>query len=283
MADASLANDARGFYLRDDFAAQLPRPCGDPGTLLQWAQSVSAAAGAGDVYRAREGRRTLRFALGQDRYFLKLHSGIGWRMLWGDLLRGRRPVVGARDEYRALAALARAGVNTLSVAAFASAGRNPARRRSLIVTDALRGTVSLEDACARWRHSPPPFTLRLAVVRQVATIARQMHGAGINHRDFYLCHFHLCEASASANAPRLYLIDLHRAQVRRRVPRRWRVKDLAALYFSALDCGLTRRDALRFIRHYAGGNLRRALAAEGSLWRQVERRAQRMQRRGARG
>ncbi len=283
MAGGPTANDTRRFYLRDDFAAQLPHECGNPDTLLQWAQSVSAAADAGDVYRAKEGRRTLRFTLGDAGYFLKLHAGVGWRLLCGDLLRGRRPVLGAHDEYRALAALAQAGVNTLSVAAFASAGGNPARRRSMIVTDELRGTVSLEDVCAGWRRTPPPMALRVAIVRQVATIARQMHGAGINHRDFYLCHFHLCQASARSSAPRLYLIDLHRAQVRRRVPRRWRVKDLAALYFSALDCGLSRRDVLRFVRHYAGGDLRNALASQASLWRQVERRAQRMQRRGARG
>lgn len=283
MAGGPTASDTRHCYLRDDFAARLPRQCDNPDALLHWAQSLSAAANAGDVYREKEGRRTLRFALGDAGYFLKLHSGIGWRLVWGDLLRGRRPVLGAGDEFRALAALARAGVDTLSVAAFASAGDSLARRRSMIVTDELRGTVSLEDVCARWRRSPPPVALRLALIRQVAKIARQMHGAGINHRDFYLCHFHLCEAGARSGTPRLYLIDLHRAQVRRRVPRRWRVKDLAALYFSALECGLTRRDVLRFVSHYAGGDLRDALASQASLWRQVERRAQRMQRRGARG
>ncbi|MST95429.1 MAG: hypothetical protein EXS33_09230 [Pedosphaera sp.] len=40
----------------------------------------------------------------------------------------------------------------------------------------------------------------------------------------------------------LFVIDLHRAQLRDRVPARWLVKDLGGLLFSALDCGLTRRD-----------------------------------------
>jgi heptose I phosphotransferase len=100
-----------------------------------------------------------------------------------------------------------------------------------------------------------------------------MHRAGINHRDFYLCHFHLDETSLPEPLPRCYLIDLHRAQIRGRTPRRWRVKDLAGLYFSAMDCGLGQRDLLRFMRHYSEGGLRTALGVERGFWQQVERRA----------
>jgi heptose I phosphotransferase len=103
-----------------------------------------------------------------------------------------------------------------------------------------------------------------------------MHGAGINHRDYYLCHFHLDERSLGERSPRCHVIDLHRAQLRRRTPRRWRVKDLAGLYFSAMDCGLTRRDLLRFVHHYTGGELRRAVQRDAKLWRQVARRAERL-------
>lgn len=54
----------------------------------------------------------------------------------------------------------------------------------------------------------------------------------------------------SAESFRLSVIDLHRAQTREQTPKRWRNKDLAALYFSALDIGLTQRDKLRFLREY---------------------------------
>ena len=46
---------------------------------------------------------------------------------------------------------------------------------------------------------------------------------------------------------------------------RWRNKDLAALYFSALDIGLTRRDKLRFLRSYFQQPLRQTLQEEGRL------------------
>jgi hypothetical protein len=47
--------------------------------------------------------------------------------------------------------------------------------------------------------------------------------------------------------PIIPLIDLHRAQLRKKTPRRWVVKDVAGLYFSVMDIGLTQRDLFRFV------------------------------------
>ena len=73
------------------------------------------------------------------------------------------------------------------------------------------------------------------------------------------------------------LIDLHRAQVRPRVPQRWRYKDLAGLYFSALGIGLTQGDKLRFLRRYFQRPLRDILNEEEQLLRMLERQAARLQ------
>ncbi|MNZ51540.1 Lipopolysaccharide core heptose(I) kinase RfaP [compost metagenome] len=69
------------------------------------------------------------------------------------------------------------------------------------------------------------------------------------------------------------MIDLHRAQTRAAVPTRWRNKDLAALYFSALDIGLTRRDKLRFLRAYFQRPLRDSLRDEARLLAWLEGKA----------
>ena len=267
-------------YLRSDFASGELANVTAPDKLLDWARAVAAAALPRDIYRNKEGRKTLRCQREGRSFFLKLHSGVGWTEIIKNLLQGRLPVVGASNEYRAVGALERIGVDTLSVAAYASAGHNPAARRSMIVTYDLVGTVSLEDYCARWAEVPPDYGLRMRLIVKLADSARRMHGAGINHRDFYICHFHLDESSLAESRLRCYLIDLHRAQIRGRTPQRWRVKDLAGLYFSAMDCGLKRRDLLRFMHHYSDGGLREALAAHAGLWRQVERRAQQLYRKG---
>jgi len=268
------------FYLREDFAGGELAQVKCAADLLNWAQEVARAASAQEVYRHKEGRKTLRFRRHDRTFFLKLHSGVGWAEVVKNLLQGRLPVIGAANEFHAVQALARIGVDTLSVAAYACAGRNPASQQSLLVTDDLVGTVSLEDYCADWAVTPPAPGTRMRLIRKLADSARRMHEAGINHRDFYICHFHLDESSLSGHALRCYLIDLHRAQLRRRTPRRWRVKDLAGLYFSAMDCGLTRRDVMRFMRHYCAGGLRQALVDDPGLWRHVNRRAAQLYRKG---
>ena len=78
---------------------------------------------------------------------------------------------------------------------------------------------------------------------------------------------------------KLSLIDLHRAQIRNRLPRRWRDKDLAALYFSALDIGLTRRDFYRFLRLYFDRPLRRILSEEATLLQWLATEAERLRQR----
>lgn len=263
---------AEGFALGELARARSARP------LLLWATDIAAKARAEDVYRDQEGRRTLRFEYRGKPFFLKLHTGVGWLEIIKNLLQLRLPVVSASNEYHAVLALQRAGVYTMTIAAYARSGWNPAATRSMIVTSGLVGTVSLEDYCANWSTQPPAPAVRMRLVRALAESTRRMHGAGINHRDCYLCHFHLDELSLEEPETRCYLIDLHRAQIRERTPRRWRVKDLAGLYFSALDCGLTRRDLLRFMRHYSEAGLRTTLRREKRLWRRVERQAQALYR-----
>lgn len=268
------------YFLRADLPEGELKAVDSAAVMLRWAERCAGSAEPRDIYRDKEGRRTLRIRYGGRPYFLKLHTGVGWREILKNLVLGRLPVVSASNEFRAVAALHEAGVDTLSVAAFALQGSNPATRHSMILTDELVGTVSLEHYCADWARRPPPFPLRLRLIRKLADSARRMHAAGINHRDFYLCHFHLDQGSIAGGRLRCYLIDLHRAQVRRDIPLRWRAKDLGGLYFSAMDCGLQQRDLLRFMRHYCAGGLRGAVAEDAGLWRQVEHRARQLYRKG---
>ncbi|NOY63749.1 MAG: lipopolysaccharide core heptose(I) kinase RfaP, partial [Gammaproteobacteria bacterium] len=152
-----------------------------------------------------------------------------------------------------------------------------AQLQSFIVTEDLQQTESLEDFCAHWPTKPPALALKRALIRRVAEMARRLHENGVNHRDFYICHFLLRlpvdAAALAANAFHLYLIDLHRVQLRRRTPRRWLVKDVAGLYFSSMDIGLTQRDYLRFMVHYRRKPVRQLLRDETQFWCRVEKRA----------
>jgi len=234
----------------------------------------------GEVFRELEARRTLRTVVDGRGYFVKIHRGVGWGEIFKNLACLRMPVLGAGNEWRAIHLLEQRGVDTMCGVAFGQRGDNPATQHSFIVTEELVPTISLEDYCGDWLANPPPVAMKRALIRRVADMARRMHESGVNHRDFYICHFllHLEPAPTPENL-KLSLIDLHRAQIRSRTPRRWRDKDLASLYFSALNIGLTRRDILRFLRLYFDRPLRSLLREESALLSQLTREAERLHER----
>ena len=234
----------------------------------------------GKVYREQKGRKTLGFPLNGKQYFGKFHSGVGWKEIVKNLFQFRLPIFGARNEWRAIKHLDQLGIKTMSLVGYGKRGWNPARLQSFVITEDLTDTVSLENFCRDWTTSPPDFTLKQALIKEVATIARKLHQHGMNHRDFYICHFLLDISNGmetiGPNSLRLYLIDLHRVQIRGSVPRRWRVKDIAALYFSSMDIGLTQRDILRFIRIYENKPLRESIKEDRGFWWNVKRRGTRL-------
>ena len=237
----------------------------------------------GQVYRELEGRRTLRTEVAGRGYFVKIHRGIGWGEIAKNLLTAKAPVLGAGQEWRAIRRLQEVGVPTMTAVAYGERGSNPAAQHSFIITEELAPTISLEDFAADWREQPPLPALKHALIAEVARMAGTMHRAGVNHRDFYICHFLLhTDRPVTAGDLRVSLIDLHRAQTRRQTPRRWRDKDLAGLYFSALDIGLTRRDALRFLRGYFRRPLRDILRDEARLLAWLQAKAARLSSRYAR-
>ena len=224
----------------------------------------------GETYRELESRRTIRTRILDDWYFAKIHFGSGWGEIFKNLLQARLPVLGAGNEWRALNRLAEVGVPSMVPVLYYRERHwlNPASECSAILTRSLEDKVSLED------FVPASPVIRRRLIQKVASMARDMHRGGVNHRDFYLCHF-LMDRGSDAD-PVLHLIDLHRAQVRDRVPDRWLIKDLGGLLFSAFDKALTRRDLLRFLRHYRDASLREMSPNEKNFWRAVRRRAIRL-------
>lgn len=235
---------------------------------------VAVEALQGDVYRELEGRRTLRTEVNGRGYFVKIHRGIGWAEIAKNLASAKYPVLGASQEWQAIKRLTDVGVPTMTAVAFGERGNNPARQHSFIITEELAPTVDLEQFSLNWRNQPPAPALKWALIKRVAQMTGAMHRAGVNHRDCYICHFLLhTDRPVTPDDLHLSVIDLHRAQVREYTPRRWRDKDLAGLFFSVLDIGLTRRDYLRFVRDYFAVPLRQSLKRERATLRALERKA----------
>lgn len=223
----------------------------------------------GEVHRAKEGRRTVSFEHEGKEYFAKVHGGIGWSEVLKNYLQFKKPVVDASNEWLAAESLQRAGVETVTIVGKGLRGRNPAIRDSFVIMDGLAERDVVEFLLKRG-VSP---ALRRMITRKVADSARRMHAAGINHRDFYLCHFHAPERDWSEWTGEddfvLPVMDLHRAQLRSKVPRRWLVKDLGALLYSAIDCEVSRREVILFLQVYLGKDWRDQVRANQGFWKAV--------------
>jgi len=225
----------------------------------------------GEIFRALENRKTMRFVREKKTYFIKQHNGVGWKEIIKNLIQLRLPVLGAKNEWQAIQRLNKLNIPTMRLVAYGERGCNPARKQSFIVTEELRGVASLEDICKEWATNPPDFQYKFALNKTIAHIARILHGHGMNHRDFYLCHF-LQDLKHGNENPTLHLIDLHRTQIRSKTPLRWIIKDISGLYFSAMDIGLTKRDILRFLKNYFQMPLKQILSKKKFLAK-VEKRA----------
>jgi heptose I phosphotransferase len=228
----------------------------------------------GEVFKRIQNRRTFRIERQGRGFFIKCHHGVGWREIIKNLLQLRPPILGAGNEWRAIHRLQELGVETMTPVAYGQLGWNPAMIDSLLITEELQGCVSLETHCQHWQQTPPPPGEKRILIRRLAQIARTLHRNGVNHRDFYLCHFLIVSPwDGSEEGLHLHVIDLHRVQVRTSTPRRWVVKDIGSLWFSAMQIGLTRRDLLRFVREYLGLPLRQALGMDPAFWDEVATRA----------
>lgn len=258
------------FYLRPDLKDSL-------GPLIHF-DEVSKISG--QIYRQVKNRRTLSFENSGQEFFLKLHGGVGWREIGKNLLQGKVPILGARNEWMAIKRLHKLNVPTMEIAAYGRRYRNPAKQESFLITDALLQTESLEFFCPRYfegKLNTSQIALRRALIEKVAWITHQLHYNGLNHCDLYICHFLLDlsqgEEALSPDNLTLFLIDLHRVRLRKKIPSRWIIKDLAAIYFSALDLPLTKNDIFRFIRSYREAPLEDIFPQERAFWQKVEKRA----------
>lgn len=204
----------------------------------------------GVVYRNVLTRKTINFKVEGESFYLKVHQGTTIFEILKNLLQFKFPVLGAKCEYLAIKKLHSLNINTMTVAAFGEAGLNPLRKISFIITKDLNPAISLEDYCAKWKTNPPSYEEKKSIICALGKMVRDMHAGGVNHRDCYLCHFLLHLPFVVDDKPILSVIDLHRAQIRKRVPKRWRDKDLAALYYSSLNLGLSSKDYWRFLKIY---------------------------------
>lgn len=222
----------------------------------------------GRVFRDVHSRKTIQVTLGEHHYFVKQHLGIGWVEIFKSLISFKKPVLSAMTEVHAIQKLEMVGIPTTPLVAYGKRGVNPARIQSFVVTEDLGEIVSLEELCADWKANPPDHLFKQNLIIALAQLSAKLHGAGLCHRDYYLCHFVLKKTDLIRGDINLILIDLHRVLLNQHPNGVGVMKDIAALMFSSMDSGFDEEDWALFKQHY--------LPQSDSFWKQVRRRSEQL-------
>jgi len=142
-----------------------------------------------------------------------------------------------------------AGIKTARVIAYGQQWAGIFERRSFVITEEIPKAHSLEQRLPEYFYDPctsENVRRKRRFIEKLADFARRFHETGLRHRDFYLCHIFM------TTDEELYLIDLQRTFRPVVFDERFRIKDIAQLYYSAPGDVVSRTDRLRFYRRYTG-------------------------------
>jgi len=130
---------------------------------------------------------------------------------------------GALHEWDALCRFHALGLKTMIPIAAADCGQ----RRTCNLTLGITGYIRASDLFADRSLTDP--ARRQNIIKKFGKLLGMMHASGLAHQDFYLVHLFIKSSEDDA----VYLIDLQRTIMQRKLAKRWRVKDLAQIMFSS--------------------------------------------------
>jgi heptose I phosphotransferase len=181
-----------------------------------------------------------------------------------------------RQEWNSIKALSAVGVRCPEPVA-TGCGKIDGKPCSFLITAAVPGGLPLDDYLRRhFTGAPalPELHRKRRLIAVLAAFTRRLHRAGYHHKDLYLCHVFVSPSRDPATD--LCLIDLQRVGRSRFLQRRWVVKDLAAINYSATADFTRATDRLRFMLDYLG--IPRLTPASKRLIRSIARKTERIRR-----
>ncbi len=197
-----------------------------------------------DHWRARL-RVTVRDDSGDSVFYIKRYENPPARAAREASRVGVKSIAGV--EWHWIEQLSLAGIPSVQAVALGEAFDGSRETRSVLVTAAVPGE-SMESLAPKWRQGKRSSARRW--LAPVANVVSKLHRSGYVHRDLYLCHIFLNETATQDAAIRL--IDLQRMLRPKWNMKRWIVKDLAALNYSAPKEAVSTADRLRWLKCYLG-------------------------------
>jgi heptose I phosphotransferase len=152
-------------------------------------------------------------------------------------------------EFQNIQSLSEAGINTPKAAAYGEQCNAFFEKRSFFITEKIPDAEALERKLPEYFNGDSAqenIKLRRNFITSLAGFIKKFHETNYRHRDLYLSHIFYNDNGS------FYLIDLARAFRPVLLSRRFQVKDIAQLYFSAPGKYFSQTDRLRFYLQYSG-------------------------------
>lgn len=201
--------------------------------------------GSATVVKSGDHRTVYRLELACGRFYLKHYRAADWSSRLQNVVR-RSP---AEREWRAIDAVANAGIPTIEAAALGLRKWGPFVTDSFLLTRAIEPAESLHDYVRRQTESGPGMSVarRQKLAVRLGMLIATLHTHGLVHGDLHAGNVLIREEPLQEL--RLWLIDLHAVRRRRWISLRRLAKNLAmfAHFFSQYG---TPADRLRFFDAY---------------------------------
>lgn len=176
-------------------------------------------------------------------------------------------------EFASASRLRAFGIDTPKTICYGEQWAGLFEKRSFIITEKIQGAESLERKlpdCFSGQAASKTLKPRRDFIARLAGFVKRFHETGYRHRDLYFAHIFYNDDG------RFCLIDLARAFRPLVLSRRFQIKDIAQLHYSAPGRCFSNTDRLRFYIHYSG---RDRLSREDKVFlRKVIAKARRMAR-----
>jgi heptosyltransferase-2 len=154
-------------------------------------------------------------------------------------------------EFDAAYKLAASDINTPKVVCYGEQRNALFETRSFIITEKIPDAESLERKlpdCFEGAATIEKLKQRRNFIVQAAAFIKKFHETNYRHRDLYFSHIFYNERG------KFYLIDLARVFRPILMRKRFQIKDIAQVYYSAPGKHFSRTDRLRFYMTYADQN-----------------------------
>jgi len=141
------------------------------------------------------------------------------------------------------------GINTPKTASFGQKWGLVFEKRSFCISEKISDAESIERKLPGYFHDTETvknLKLKRDFILRFARFIRKFHETGYRHRDLYFSHIFYDKNDE------FYLIDLARAFVPIFSSKRFRIKDIAQLFYSSSGRFFSKTDRIRFYLEYRG-------------------------------